>query len=59
MLIQFNPSRRASGRVRGGNPPFSSESCLRLNVLHGQARISLFNLLNFLNETARCILLLN
>ena len=43
----------------GGNPPFSSETCLRLNVLHGQSCISLFNWLNFLNETARCILPLN
>ena len=49
MFTQFNPSRRASGRVRGEPPPppFSSESLLRVNVLHGQAHISLFNWLNF------------
>ena len=59
MFTQFNLSRRGRGRVGGGNPPFRPETCLGLNFLHRQARILLFNWLNFLNETACCILPLN
>ena len=49
------------GEGSGGKPPspFRPETCLRLKFLHRQARISLFNWLNFLNETAYRILPLN
>ena len=61
MFTQFNLSRGGRGRVGGGRPPspFRPETCLRLKFLHRQARISLFNWLNFLNETAYRILPLN
>ena len=51
----------AGERLGGGRPPspFRPETCLRLKFLHRQARISLFNWLNFLNETAYRILPLN
>ena len=60
MFTQFNLSRGGRGRV-GGNPPspFRPETCLRLKFLRRQARISIFNWLNFLNETECCILPLN
>ena len=62
MFTQFNLSRGGRGRVGGGGrppSPFRPETCLRLKFLHRQARISLFNWLNFLNETAYRILPLN